>query len=143
MIVVVIIGLLAAMAIPAFQKVRTNSLGKTMVNDARQIAGAAQQILLQYPGQADSLTITYNATTGVLTSAAAGSIPADEIQKYVAKISKGYSSTTITYDGTVAAGAAAFSMTHKQLSAKDVSLSATASTALESAVAFDSEGKAI
>ncbi|WP_404422890.1 type II secretion system protein [Nibricoccus sp. IMCC34717] len=143
MIVVVIIGLLAAMAIPAFQKVRTNSLGKTMVNDARQIAGACQQILLQYPGQATSLVITYNVTTGILTSAAAGNVPADEIQKFVTKISKGYSSTTVTYDGSVAPGAVAFSMTHKQLSPKDVSQAATASTALEGDVNFDSEGKPI
>lgn len=40
-------GLLAAMAIPAFQKVRENSMRKVMENDARQIAGAAQQIILE------------------------------------------------------------------------------------------------
>ncbi|MGY8695741.1 MAG: hypothetical protein ACKVGW_16300 [Verrucomicrobiia bacterium] len=43
MIVVVIIGLLAAMAIPAFQKVRESSRGSAMDNDARQLASAAQQ----------------------------------------------------------------------------------------------------
>ena len=36
MIVVVIIGLLAAMAIPAFQKVRTNSQDKAVLNNARR-----------------------------------------------------------------------------------------------------------
>jgi type IV pilus assembly protein PilA len=45
MIVVVIIGLLAAMAVPAFQKVRKNSIGKAMANDARQIASACQQTI--------------------------------------------------------------------------------------------------
>lgn len=47
MIVVVIIGLLAAMAIPAFQKVRQNSVHSKMDNDARQIASAAQQYFLE------------------------------------------------------------------------------------------------
>jgi type IV pilus assembly protein PilA len=47
MIVVVIIGLLAAMAIPAFQKVRQNSIEKTLANDARQIASAANQYYLE------------------------------------------------------------------------------------------------
>ena len=40
-------GLLAAMAIPAFQKVRENSMRKMMENDARQIAAAAQQVMLE------------------------------------------------------------------------------------------------
>jgi type IV pilus assembly protein PilA len=35
MIVVVIIGLLASMAIPAFQKVRTSSQDKAVLNNAR------------------------------------------------------------------------------------------------------------
>lgn len=43
MIVVVIIGLLSALAIPAFKKVRNNAVEKAMINDARQIASAAQQ----------------------------------------------------------------------------------------------------
>jgi type IV pilus assembly protein PilA len=46
MIVVVIIGLLAAMAIPAFQKVRRDSIKKTMVNDARIVSNAAQQYFM-------------------------------------------------------------------------------------------------
>ena len=40
-------GLLAAMAIPAFQKVREESFRKAMANDARQIAAAAQQVMLE------------------------------------------------------------------------------------------------
>jgi type IV pilus assembly protein PilA len=46
MIVVVIIGLLAAMAIPAFQKVRRDAIRKTVVNDARLVANAAQQYFM-------------------------------------------------------------------------------------------------
>src|SRR5690606_13313340 len=48
MIVVVIIGLLAAMAIPAFQKVRASSQEKAIVNNLRQISSAAQQYFLEY-----------------------------------------------------------------------------------------------
>ena len=48
MIVVVIIGLLAAMAIPAFQQVRKSSIEKTVLNDARQIGSAAQQYMMEY-----------------------------------------------------------------------------------------------
>ncbi len=47
MIVVVIIGLLAAMAIPAFQKVRTTSQQKTITNNLRQLASAADQYFLE------------------------------------------------------------------------------------------------
>ena len=47
MIVVVIIGLLAAMAIPAFQKVRTSSQDKAVLNNARQLSAAADQYYLE------------------------------------------------------------------------------------------------
>ena len=46
MIVVVIIGLLAAMAIPAFNKVRQESREKTILNNLRQVASAGQQYIL-------------------------------------------------------------------------------------------------
>lgn len=51
MIVVVIIGLLAAMAIPAFNKVRETSQAKTCVNNLRQIASAADQYFLENGGE--------------------------------------------------------------------------------------------
>jgi type IV pilus assembly protein PilA len=47
MIVVVIIGLLAAMAIPAFQKVRAASQDKTVLNNARQLSAAADQYFME------------------------------------------------------------------------------------------------
>src|SRR5277367_2656166 len=47
MIVVVIIGLLAAMAIPAFQKVRINSQDKAVLNNARQLSAGADQYYLE------------------------------------------------------------------------------------------------
>lgn len=47
MIVVVIIGLLAAMAIPAFQKVRESSQEKALLNNLRQLASGADQYFLE------------------------------------------------------------------------------------------------
>jgi len=47
MIVVVIIGLLAAMAIPAFNKVRQASREKAITNNLRQLSAAAQQYMLE------------------------------------------------------------------------------------------------
>ena len=46
-IVVVIIGLLAAMAIPAFQKVRASSQDKAVLNNMRQLGAAADQYFLE------------------------------------------------------------------------------------------------
>ncbi len=46
MIVVVIIGLLAAMAIPAFSKVRQQSRIKAVTNNLRQLGTAASQYML-------------------------------------------------------------------------------------------------
>jgi prepilin-type N-terminal cleavage/methylation domain-containing protein len=47
MIVVVIIGLLASMAIPAFQKVRASSQDKAVLNNLRQLSSAADQYFLE------------------------------------------------------------------------------------------------
>ena len=80
MIVVVIIGLLAAMAIPAFQKVRQNSIEKTLVNDARQIASAANQYMLEYG----------LSTFSIGAISANGDVATDgDLYAYVKKLSKG------------------------------------------------------
>lgn len=47
MVAVVIIGLLAAMAVPAFQRVRERSQATRMVNDLRQYADAYQRYALE------------------------------------------------------------------------------------------------
>jgi len=47
MIVVVIIGLLASMAIPAFQKVRIAAQDKTVLNNLRQMSAASDQYYLE------------------------------------------------------------------------------------------------
>ena len=52
MIVVAIIGLLAAIAIPNFVKARRTSQQNACINNLRQIDGAVQQLLLETPGLA-------------------------------------------------------------------------------------------
>lgn len=96
MIVVVIIGLLAAMAIPAFQKVRTDSRESAVENDARQLASAAQQYMLE-----SNLTqVTHGYSDGDI---------ADPLKSYVRKLGKGYTiSSPLTIDGT-------FTIVHAQL----------------------------
>lgn len=56
MIVVVIIGLLAAMAIPAFQKVRSSSQDKAVLNNMRQLGAAADQYFLENGTSTAALT---------------------------------------------------------------------------------------
>ncbi|MES2694973.1 MAG: hypothetical protein V4773_15990 [Verrucomicrobiota bacterium] len=54
------VGLLAAMAIPAFQKVRTSSQEKAITNNLRQLAAAADQHFLE----TGTTTATYNDIVG-------------------------------------------------------------------------------
>jgi type IV pilus assembly protein PilA len=48
MIVVVIIGLLASLAIPAFQKIRSASQDKAVLSNARQLAAATDQYMMEH-----------------------------------------------------------------------------------------------
>ncbi len=81
MIVVVIIGLLAAMAIPAFQKVRQNSIEKTLTNDARQLAGAANQIYMETG--ASTVAVTVDASNNLVSTT--------PLSSYVSKLAPGNS----------------------------------------------------
>jgi type IV pilus assembly protein PilA len=147
MIVVVIIGLLAAMAIPAFQKVRSDSIAKAMVNDARLIGAAMQQIATEYTGIAatDVITITLDAQGAVTSSAltlAAGNIPANEVTKYISKVSKGYADLSIAFT-FVQDGTEAFTLQHAQVAPTDVIKQSTTNTSTTrgTAVSFGADGK--
>ena len=155
MIVVVIIGLLAAMAIPAFQKVRADSMAKAMVNDARQLGAAMQQIATEYIGigDAESMTIAVNALTGEVSSTAMEAtamhpeVPINEVQKYVNRMSKGYNMDggTVTYTFQITDPALmAFSLRSAQVSPADCIKGSTmnASTNKGESVGFLSDGKA-
>lgn len=63
MIVVAIIGLLAALAVPGFDKARKQSQGRRSINDARQEDAAIDQWALE-TGQTDGLAVN---TTGAAT----------------------------------------------------------------------------
>lgn len=56
MIVVAIIGLLAALAVPGFVKARKQSQGRRILNDVRQMDAAIDQWALE-TGQSDGATI--------------------------------------------------------------------------------------
>ena len=47
MVVVVLIGLLATLALPAFQRIRTASQDKAVLNNARQLSSAADSYYLE------------------------------------------------------------------------------------------------
>jgi type IV pilus assembly protein PilA len=56
MIVVVIIGMLAALAIPGFQKIRSSSQDKAVLSNARQLAAATDQYMMEYGKSTVSLS---------------------------------------------------------------------------------------
>src|SRR3979490_1461320 len=56
MIVVVIIGMLAALAIPGFKKIREASQDKAVLSNARQLAAATDQYMMEYGKSTVSLS---------------------------------------------------------------------------------------
>jgi type IV pilus assembly protein PilA len=112
MIVVVIIGLLAAMAIPAFQKVRQSSIEKTVVNDGKLLAHAAAQYFMEHGVNSITFGIADGSITGPLSA-------------WVSQPSRG----VVTANQTINASSlstTAFTLSHANLNA---------------AIGFDSEGK--
>src|SRR5471030_2940130 len=99
MIVVVIIGLLAAMAIPAFQKVRTNSQDKAVLNNARQLSAASDQYYLENGVSTVVITDLVGPTTYVkaLNSVALETYPTGFSQGTTITIQSVAGSRTITY----------------------------------------------
>jgi type IV pilus assembly protein PilA len=94
MIVVVIIGMLAAMAIPGFQKVRQASQDRAVMNNARVLATAADQYYLE---------------NGVSTAATVNLVGSDKyVKTFVTVASETYPSNltqglTITVTGVAGA----------------------------------------
>ena len=77
MIVVVIIGLLATMAIPAFQRVTQASQNKAVLNNARQLSSAADQYFMESGQSTVTLTDLIGPTTYIkaLNTVASESYP--------------------------------------------------------------------
>jgi type IV pilus assembly protein PilA len=99
MIVVVIIGLLAAMAIPAFQKVRINSQDKAVLNNARQLSAGADQYYLENGVSTVTLSDLIGPTTYVkaLNSVAKETYPVGFTQGVTVTITSVAGTRTITY----------------------------------------------
>ena len=99
MIVVVIIGLLAAMAIPAFQKVRQSSQDKAVLNNARQLSAAADQYFLEN-GVTTAASISLIGATNYIkavNSVARETYPTNYTQGITITISGLAGARTITY----------------------------------------------
>ena len=99
MIVVVIIGLLAAMAIPAFQKVRIASQDKAVLNNARQMSAAADQYYLE-AGAGWAVTTSLIGATNyvkVLSTVASETYPTAYTQGNTITIGGVGNARTITY----------------------------------------------
>lgn len=86
-----VFGLMAAMAIPAFQKVRSNSVQRMMDNDARQIGAASQQYFME--NNATTVDLTYTKATGEIGG---------PLNEFVRVVGKGYTRfpTRLTSTGT-------------------------------------------
>lgn len=99
MIVVVIIGLLAAMAIPAFQKVRVASQDKAVLNNARQMAAAADQYYLENGATFADPSSLIGATNYVkaLNTVASEAYPTGYTQGVTITITGVANARTITY----------------------------------------------
>jgi len=99
MIVVVIIGLLAAMAIPAFQKVRIASQDKAVLNNARQMSAAADQYYLENGATYAASTSLVGATCYVkaLNTVASETYPDNYTQGITVTINGVANARTITY----------------------------------------------
>src|SRR3954470_22245707 len=99
MIVVVIIGLLAAMAIPAFQKVRASSQDKAVLNNMRQLGAAADQYFLEAGTASADITILVGSSAYVkaLNTVANETYPAQFSQGTPITVSGIAGARTITY----------------------------------------------
>jgi type IV pilus assembly protein PilA len=99
MIVVVIIGLLAAMAIPAFQKVRVSSQDKAVTNNMRQLGAAADQYFLENGVTAAQLTslVGSSAYVKALSTVANEAYPTDYTQGTPIIVSGIAGARTLTY----------------------------------------------
>ena len=75
MIVVAIIGLLAAIAIPNFVKARATSQANACINNLRQINDAIAQMALEKGMTTGSGNFTYNDVTVYIKLNSAGSLP--------------------------------------------------------------------
>ncbi len=99
MVVVVIIGLLASLALPAFQKVRQNSQDRAVMNNARQLAAAADQYMMENGASLASYANLVGATNYVksMSLVASETYPTNFTQGVTITITGVGGARTITY----------------------------------------------
>ena len=99
MIVVVIIGLLAAMAIPAFQKVRAASQDKAVANNMRQLGAGADQYFLENGTSQAAITslVGSSAYIKALNTVANEAYPQDFTQGIAITVFSVAGARTLTY----------------------------------------------
>jgi type IV pilus assembly protein PilA len=99
MIVVVIIGLLATMAIPAFQRVTMASQDKAVLNNARQLSSASDQYFLESGVSTAALVDLVGPTQYIkaLNTVASELYPANYTQATTITVSGVGGTRTITY----------------------------------------------
>ncbi len=101
MIVVVIIGLLASMAVPAFLKIRVASQDKAVLNNVRQLAAGADQYMMESGSPYAPLSSIVGPTNYIkaLNTVASESYPDAYTQGVTITVSGVAGLRTITYGG--------------------------------------------
>jgi type IV pilus assembly protein PilA len=94
MIVVVIIGILAAIAIPAFRKIHASSQDKTVLSNLRQISNAADQYFLEL------------GVTSVTSATLVGSNSSQYVKVFQTVAGETYSSSLLQNGAVTASGVA-------------------------------------
>ena len=99
MVVVVIIGALAALAIPAFQKVRATAQDKAVLNNLRQIGAAADQYFIDFGTGTAELTSLVGSSNYIkaIYTVANESYPPDLTQGITITVTNIAGVRTITY----------------------------------------------
>jgi type IV pilus assembly protein PilA len=99
MIVVVIIGLLASIALPGWQRVRLVAQDKAVLNNARQLSAAADQYYLESGGNTADLASLVGSTNyvKVLNTVASETYPPIFTQGVTITITGVANARTITY----------------------------------------------
>lgn len=99
MVVVVVIGILATLALPQWQKVRSASQDKAVFNNVRQLAAAADQYFLENGSESVALTSLVGATNYVkaLSTTASETYPSHYTQGVTITVTGVGGARTITY----------------------------------------------
>ena len=95
MIVVVIIGLLAVLAIPAFNRVRSTAQRNSVTNNLRQVANAADQYFIQNGVTQVQITSLIGSTSFIKTLQPV----AKEDYTSLGTIEQGFTQLTVTVPG--------------------------------------------